>query len=146
VQFALVDFVLRLVQVFFYWFLCSGQLGLAGIPVTDIFFYGIMFVVCSVIVRSKVGSYGNGSIVKMIIKTALASVVAGAVVFAVSQGILNALVLTGAAAVIEAVVVVVICGVLGLIIAFGLCKLLRVPEYQVLDSILSKFKAKLLRR
>jgi hypothetical protein len=105
-----------------------------------------MFVVCSVIVRSKVGSYGNGSIVKMIIKTALASVVAGAVVFAVSQGILNALVLTGAAAVIEAVVVVVICGVLGLIIAFGLCKLLRVPEYQVLDSILSKFKAKLLRR
>jgi putative peptidoglycan lipid II flippase len=146
VQFALVDFALRFVQVFFYWFLCSGSVGLAGIPITDFFFYGIMFIACSFIVRSKVGSYGNGPIVSMFVKTTIASAIAGAIVFALSQFILGMFPLVGAAAVIEAVVVVVVCGVVGLIISFVLCKVFRVPEYRLLGSILSKFKNKLLHR
>jgi hypothetical protein len=81
----------------------------------------------------------------MFVKTTVASIVAGVVVFALSQFVLGALPLSGMAAVIEAVVVVCVCGVIGLIIAFGLCKVFRVPEYRLLGSILSKFKNKLLR-
>lgn len=146
VQFALVDFALRFVQVFFYWYLCSGPVGLAGVPITDLFFYGVMFVVCSFIVRSKVGSYGNGPIASMFVKTLAASVIAGIVVYLISQGILAILPLGGAAAIIEAVLVVCVCGILGLVLAFGLCKIFRVPEFQLLSSILGKLKSRLLRR
>ena len=146
VQFALVDFALRFVQVFFYWYLCSGPVGLVGIPVTDFFFYGVMFVVCSLIVRSKVGSYGNKRIASMFVKTLVASIIAGVVVFFASQGVLAAFPLGGAAAIFEAVAIVCVCGILGLVIAFGLCKVLRVPEYQLLGSILGKLKSKLLHR
>lgn len=146
VQFALVDFALRFVQVFFYWYLCSGPVGLVGIPVTDFFFYGVMFVVCSLIVRSKVGSYGNKRIASMFAKTLVASIIAGVVVFFASQGVLAAFPLGGAAAIFEAVAIVCVCGILGLVIAFGLCKVLRVPEYQLLGSILGKLKSKLLHR
>lgn len=45
-QFALIDFALRIPQVFFYWYLCiQPTIGLAGIPLTDLAFYGIMFVI-----------------------------------------------------------------------------------------------------
>ena len=146
VQFALVDFALRFVQVFFYWYLCSGPVGLAGVPITDLFFYGVMCVVCSFIVRSKVGSYGNGPIASMFVKTLAASVIAGIVVYLISQGILAVLPLGGVAAIIEAVLVVCVCGILGLVLAFGLCKIFRVPEFQLLSSILGKLKSRLLRR
>ena len=46
------------------------MLGLAGIPISDLAFYAIMMVICSLIVRSKVGSYGNRGIVAVFIKSA----------------------------------------------------------------------------
>ena len=55
-KFAPIDFAVRFAQVAGYWYLCQPDvLGLAGIPVADLGFYAVMFVVCSFIVRGKVG-------------------------------------------------------------------------------------------
>ena len=143
-KFALIDFVVRFAQVAGYWYLCQPNvLGLAGIPVADLGFYAVMFVVCSFIVRGKVGGYGNRGIVVMGVKTVVASVV-GAVaagVLANGMGVL----LAGAAisAVVKAVAILAVSGIVGLVVSFGLCKVLRVEEFAVLSRIGSKFAGKL---
>ena len=143
-KFALIDFIVRFAQVAGYWYLCQPEvLGLAGIPIADLGFYAVMFVVCSFIVRGKVGSYGNRSIVVMVLKTAVASVV-GAVVAGVLARGMGAL-FAGIAfnAVVEAVLILAVSGIVGLVVSFGLCKVLRVEEFAVLTRIGNKFAGKL---
>lgn len=146
-QFALIDFALRFVQVFFYYYLSQPDiLGLSAIPVTDFFFYGVMFVICSLIVRSKVGEYGNRGIIGVIIKTGIASAIAVAVIIAPAIFIGGILPTEGIWRIVNALIVIVSCGGLGLAIAFGLCKLFRVEEFAILSHIHAKIKGKLTRK
>ena len=46
-------------------------------------------------------------------------------------------------AVVKAVAILAVSGVVGLIVSFGLCKVLRVEEFAVLSRIGSKFAGKL---
>lgn len=145
-QFALIDFVLRIPQVFFYWYLCTQPtIGLAGIPLTDLAFYGIMFAICLLIVKSKVGSFGIPGIVSVFIRCGAASLVAGVVVYFIVGAIQTALPTTGTYAILFALGTIIVCGVIGLVIAFGLCKVLRVPEFSVLSSLSKKFLGRLKR-
>lgn len=145
-QFALIDFALRIPQVFFYWYLCiQPTIGLAGIPLTDLAFYGIMFVICLLIVKSKVGSFGIPGIISVFIRCGIASLVAGVVVYFIVGAIQTALPTTGTYAILFALGTIIVCGVIGLVIAFGLCKVLRVPEFSVLSSLGKKFLGRLKR-
>lgn len=141
-KFAVIDFALRFVQVAGYWFLCQPDVtGLAGIPLADLGFYLVMFAVCSLIVRGKVGSYGNRGLIGVVVRTTLASLVgAGA-----AWGICTGLDVIGAFAwaasitpVLEALLVLIVAGLAGLVVSFGLCRLLRVPEFDMLARIGSK--------
>ena len=143
-KFALIDFVVRFVQVAGYWYLCQPNvLGLAGIPVADLGFYAVMFVVCSFIVRGKVGSYGNRSIVVMVVKTVVASVVGAVAAGVLANGMGVLLAGVAISAVVKAVAILAVSGIVGLVVSFGLCKVLRVEEFAVLSRIGSKFAGKL---
>lgn len=135
-KFAVIDFIVRLIQVASYWLLCQpDMLGLVGIPVSDLGFYLIMMVVCTLIVRSKVGSYGNRGIIVVFIKTAIAGAIGAVVAFALATGVNGLLGTLAINAVVEAVIVLAVSGCVGLVVAFGLCKLFRVQEFSVLERI-----------
>lgn len=146
-KFALIDFALRFAQVAGYWILCQPDvLGLVGIPVADLGFYGVMFVVCSLIVRGKVGPYGNRGIVAVALKTTAASAVGGAVAFGAWLALSAAFAGLGLNAVVEAVLMLCVSGALGLVVSFGLCRVLRVEEFGVIGRIGGKLFGRLLRR
>ena len=135
-KFAVIDFIIRLGQVAGYWYLCQPEvLGLAGIPVADLVFYAVMIVICSLIVRSKVGSYGNRGIAVVFIKTAVAGLIGAVLASVLSNGL--SWLLSGIAmnAVVEAVIILALSGCVGLIVSFGLCRVLRVEEFSVLERI-----------
>lgn len=145
-KFAIVDFLMRFVQVGLYAVLCKNEvIGLLGIPLSDLVFYSVMFVVCSLIVRGKVGSYGSRNIAGMFVKVSLASLVASVCAFAVILGLSFALEGVAIGAIFEAIILIAAGGIVGLVVAFGLCKLLRVPEFNLLTRIASRF-TRLLKR
>lgn len=135
-KFAVIDFIIRLGQVAGYWYLCQPEvLGLYGIPIADLAFYAIMFVVCSLIVRGKVGSYGNRGIVAVFVKTALAGLIGALLVSVVATGLSLLFDAIQVNAIIEAIITLMIAGVLGLVVSFGLCRILRVEEFSLLERI-----------
>ena len=113
-------------------------LGLAGIPIADLAFYAVMMVVCSLIVRSKVGSYGNRGIAVVFVKTAIAGLIGAVVAAALANGLSLALSNITLNAVVEAVIILAISGCIGLVVSFGLCHVLRVEEFSVLARIGNK--------
>ena len=135
-KFAIIDFIVRLGQVAGYWYLCQPEvLGLAGIPISDLAFYAIMMVICSLIVRSKVGSYGNRGIVAVFVKSALAGLIGAILAGILANGLSLLLANIAINAVLEAVVILAISGCVGLVVSFGLCRLFRVEEFSVLERI-----------
>lgn len=135
-KFAIIDFIVRLGQVAGYWYLCQPEvLGLAGIPISDLAFYAIMMVICSLIVHSKVGRYGNRGIVAVFIKTAIAGLVGAVLAGVIAAGLSSLLAGIAINAVVEAVIILAISGCVGLVVSFGLCRVLRVEEFSVLERI-----------
>lgn len=143
-KFALIDFALRFVQVAGYWFLCQPEvLGLAGIPISDLGFYLVMYIICGFIVRGKVGSYGSVGIFGMMVKTTIAGVVGSVLALFVAVGVSMAIEGIGLPAVVNAIVILAFSGIVGLVVSFGMCKVLRVEEFSVVQRICGKFAGKL---
>lgn len=94
-----------------------------------------MMVICSLIVRSKVGSYGNRGIVAVFIKSALAGLIGAVLAGILANGLSLLLANIAINAVLEAVVILAISGCVGLVVSFGLCRLFRVEEFSVLERI-----------
>ena len=145
-KFAVIDFIMRIVQVAGYWYLCEPEvLGLAGIPVADLGFYVLMFVVCSFIVRGKVGAYGNRGIVVLVLKVAVAGVIGAAVAGVLASGMGVLLETVAISAVVKAVAILAVSGFVGLVVSFGLCKVLRVEEFSVITRIGNRLAGRLRR-
>lgn len=146
-QFAIIDFALRIPQVILYYLFCSNpEIGLIGIPLADLIFYGIMFIVCNVLVSKRVGNFGIKSVIETAIKTTCSSAVAMAVVYFGATALNTTLNLSGGfVGIAGSLAIVCVFGCLGLAISFGLCKILKVQEFSVLSSIANKFLGKLKR-
>lgn len=149
-QFAIVDFVLRMPQVALYWWLCNQpSIGLIGIPLADLLFYALMLVACLLIARRMTGPFGIGGVIVTFVKSAIAALVSGGVVHALVTWASQAVVVPSAFAIPFALTLVCIGGVIGLALSYAVCKLLRMPETTGLlagASIVGRIKAKLLRR
>lgn len=145
--FTLIDIAVRLViQVGLYWLLTrEGMLGLLGIPVADFVFYGVMVVICNALIKHYVGSREPG-VPQMMLKTVAAAAIPGIIVYFVSNGIMNAAALAGAANIALAFGVVIVCGLAGLAAAFALTKLFGIEEFNLLPGIWNKLAGKFLRR
>lgn len=135
--FAGISTVMVAVQVGLYMALCPSPLGLAGVPIADLAYYGLGSIVLLVVLVNLIGPYGVGSIVSQGLRVLLATFV-GIVVVLLVQAFLpftETSMLTG-------LVTLLVCGIIGLLVIFGLCALFRVPQM----SMVTGFAKRLLRR
>ena len=135
-QFAVIDIILRVVQVFFYWQLCQPEMfGVVGIPLADLFFYIIMFGVCVLLVKKHVGSFGIKKTIVVFVKVAIASVIGGVLALTLSTLAQQLMPSSGASVIIYAFVIIAVAGSIGLVVSFALCKLFKVSEFEILAQI-----------
>lgn len=133
VAYALVSCAMIAVQCALYALLCSpGVLGLAGVPVADLVYYGGCCVIMLAVLFRRIGSFGMGSILWMSVRVLTATAIGVGVTLVVSQ-----LLPTGSG-MAAGFVQLVICGSIGLVVVFGLCALFRVPEMHVVTDLLRK--------
>ncbi|MEG1512451.1 MAG: murein biosynthesis integral membrane protein MurJ [Raoultibacter sp.] len=138
--FALVDLALRTIQIAGYWFLCKPEiLGLVGIPLSDLVFYGLMMIATVAIVQNKIGGFGVSGIISMFLRVAIASTLGVAAALACSFGLSAAFEsLNLLPAMARGLIVVIGAGSVGLSLSFALCKLFRVSEFALLANIFHK--------
>ncbi|MEG0070879.1 MAG: murein biosynthesis integral membrane protein MurJ [Raoultibacter sp.] len=138
--FALVDLALRTIQIAGYWFLCSQDaIGLIGIPLADLLFYGMMMVATTIIVQKHIGGFGVPSILSLFIRVGIASTAGGAAAIALGAGFDIALApLSFIPAMARGLLDIIVAGSLGLVVTFLLCKVFRVPEFAMLSTIFHK--------
>ena len=131
--FALVSCGFCLIQIALYAVLGKvDTMGLLGIPFADLIYYALMFVTMAIILRKRIGSYGMESIFILCLKTFAATLIAMAAIYGILAIIpLQPSILTGLCEII-------VCGGLGLLITFGICKLLRVSEMDMVTKMLGR--------
>lgn len=136
--FALVSCGLCTVQIGLYSVLTRPEmLGIIGVPVSDFVYYALQFFIMAAILKKRVGGFGFASILGMCVKTFVATLVG----MAVAQFILFVQPLQPSIPV--ALAECIVCGGLGLVVVFAVCKLLKVPEMDVVTDLLWKIGGKL---
>lgn len=107
-----------------------GGMGLAGVPVSDLVFYSLMFVVLVAVLRRKIGAFDLSGVASTAAKVFTGSIAGGVVAWALLR------VLPGSdGSVASALLSLLICGAAGLTTAWGICALLKVEEFSVVVSI-----------
>ncbi len=138
VAYTVVSLLMIVVQCALYALLCSPDvLGLAGVPVSDLVYYGGCCVIMLVILFRRIGSFGMGSILWMSVRVLAAAAVGAAAAHGFSQ------LLPVGSGMAGGLLKLVVCGSIGLVIAFGLCALFRVPEMHVVTDLLGKVLGRL---
>lgn len=126
---------MTVIQVALYALLTVGfgtwkGIGLIGVPVSDLVFYTLMFLVLVVILRKKIGAFDLSGVVSVTARIALAAVAGGAVAFALLT-LLN----DGGQTVSSAFGALMVCGIAGLATTWGLCAALHVSEMSFLFGV-----------
>lgn len=133
-SYAILNVILTAGLIVLYWILTQTTLGLNGIAIADVCYYIAYSIISYVMLNKYVGKLNIRSMIKPIIKVVCASVVA----YIVMQGI--NLLLPYPDNMVMAMVDIVIGGVAGLIVAYGLCYLLKVDA---IVNIVGRFIPKL---
>lgn len=135
-QFAVIDFAMRIVLALLYAVLTQPDvLGLIGIPIADLIFYGSMFLIRSTLLQKKIGKFGGKGIAEIFIKTLAASAVGAVVMIGITQGLSFVLPAEDGLVIASAIVKIALAGIVGLVVIFGICKLMKIPEFSVLSRI-----------
>ena len=139
-RFAVVSTVLVVVQCLLYFVLCDPNgLGLLGIPLADFVYYGGCAVVLALMLRKMVGAYDLPSVLWLAARTIVATLIAGAVALLLARA------LPVGAGMLAGLIRLVVCGSVGLVVAFGLCTLFRIPEMKLVTDLIGKVTARLKR-
>ena len=109
--------------------------GYVGIPIADGVFFVVLFCTLLFLMRRKVGAYDVRSFIVVFAKTALASVVGGALAWGLQHVMAGAL----GAGKVAALTTIVCAGLAGLAAAFMIAWILRVKELSVLGQIARRF-------
>jgi putative peptidoglycan lipid II flippase len=126
------------VQVMLYWVLTTGiggwhGLGINGIPIADSVFYLCISVVLALLLRRRIGGFDVRGVVSTFARMALAS--AGGALVAWGITVVPNPLLGGVAG---AVAQIAVGGTLGLLVAFGLGRLLGVAEVSTATAMLTR--------
>jgi len=136
--FALVSCGLCVIQVGLYAFLCTpGLFGLVGIPVADFIYFGLMALTMTLVLQRRIGSFGMAKILGMCVKVLVAT--ACGVIFILAMLYF----MPYRPSILDGLLKIVLGGVVGLAITFGVCKLLRVPEMNLVGEVAGKLFARL---
>lgn len=138
--FAVVSCAMVVVQCLLYFVLCTPQaLGLVGVPIADLVYYGACCVILLVMLRRMIGAFDLRYVlwlaVRVLVATAVATVLAYfiSVWIPVSPGMLGGFIR------------LLVAGVIGLLVAFGLCALFRIPEMTIVTDLVGKLVGRLKR-
>ncbi len=142
---AKVSIVTSTVEIILYAILTMGVagwpgLGLIGIPIADGIFLILSVTWLVIQMRRRIGSFGLGSILIVILKTTCASLVGGAMALGIR------FVMGPTTSIAWALVEIIVAGGVGLLVTFALCGLMKVDEMQIVIDIARRFKRKMKRR
>ena len=138
--FAAVSTVMVVVQCILYFFLCRPEvLGLAGVAVADFVYYAACCIVLIVLLTRMIGSFGLRSVLWLALRTLAATAVAVAL-----ASLLNAVIPLGIS-MLGGFVRLVVAGGVGLVAAFALCALFRIPEMHFVTDLVGKVTRRLKR-
>ena len=135
--FAVVSTIMVIVQCTLYWALCSQEsIGLLGVPIADLVYYGVCCIILLIVLRKFIGPFGAGPIASSVVRVLIATVI-GAVIAGVLNGIIP-----GNGGILWGLIHLIVCGVIGLVIIFALCLVMRVPEMNAVTSLIGKLVGK----
>ncbi len=135
ISFAVLNCVMVCLQVGLYWLLCKpGLLSLAGVPVADCCYYLAMAVAGLILLKKYIGSVGARSIIWLGVRSLVATII-GCIIVGIFLSVIPLRPSIGAA-----LIQIIIGGIVGLVVIFGICKLMRIEEMQIIDRILAKLK------
>lgn len=139
--FAAVSTIMVVVQCGLYGLLCNPELaGLAGVPFADLVYYSVCCVILCLLLRRYIGSYDLSGAASSMLR-----VLAATVIGCVAVAALNA-VIPGGSDMLSGLIHLAICGIVGLVVIFGLCALLKVPEMETVMALAGRFTNKLARK
>ncbi|MDR2197122.1 MAG: murein biosynthesis integral membrane protein MurJ [Coriobacteriales bacterium] len=135
-RFIIIDACGRVLQASLYALLTSGigtfgswgGLGLIGIPLADAITYALLGAAMSIALRRQIGSFGLGRIILDSLKILIAATLAIAIPFIISIG-------DNDQTIAISLVTIVLCGLFSLAVFYLLCRLFRVPEIALVNSI-----------
>ncbi|MDO4182482.1 MAG: murein biosynthesis integral membrane protein MurJ [Coriobacteriia bacterium] len=132
--FALLSVGLEVVECVLYGVLCSiPQVGLLGVPLAELFYTMAMAVVLMIHLRGRIGDFGIRGIVSSGARVLLATVVGCVVVWALQE------LLVEGEGMLYGFLSLVGYGLVGLVIIFVLCAVLKVPEMSFLVGLKDRF-------
>ena len=136
-RFAVVSTAMVVVQCLLYFVLCRQEsAGLGGVPLADLVYNALCCVILMAMLRPMIGPYGLKSILWSACRVTAASIAAAAVVSFISS------LIPVAPGMLGGFIRIVVAGGIGLVVAFGLCALFRVPEMNIARTLLEKLKIK----
>ncbi len=134
----LANLVLTPLQIGLYLVLSTGMLGwpglgIIGIPIADGIFYSLLFVTLALLLRRRIGGYDLRGVARTFATMLFASALGGVVAFGVAA--LLAPPVPGFSA---ALIQVSVAGTVGLVVAFGIGRLLGVAEVMVATGLVMR--------
>ena len=139
-RFAIVSCAMVVVQCVLYYFLCTpSALGLVGVPIADLVYYGACSIILIVLLRRMIGSFDLPSVAKLTIRVLMATVVASLVAYLISLALMPV-----GEGMLGGFVRLVVAGGVGIVLAFALCAVQKVPEMHyvtdLVDKVLARFR------
>lgn len=109
-------------------------LGLIGIPISDLCFFSLMFLLLYLMLRKRIGRFTEGDLLALVGKVLLASCVGAAVAWGLN-------VLLGTTTGIGmALVHILVAGGAGLVVIYGICSLFHIDEMRILRQVTGRLK------
>lgn len=131
--FAVVSCGMVVVQCVLYFLLCTPQaLGLTGVPIADLVYYVACCVILIVLLRRMIGAFDIRYVLRLAVRVLAATAIATVLTYFVSVW------LPVGEGMIGGFVRLIVAGGIGLLVAFGLCALFRIPEMQIVTNLVGK--------
>lgn len=141
--FAAISCGLVVVQVALYAVLCgTDALGLYGVPLADLAYYGLLCIIGMLVLRKYVGSgIKYGHMLSLAVRACVASALGAGAAYMLLDVLSSALSSIGSG-MLAGLIQLCVCGVVGLIVGFGLCIVFRIPEMTMVTRIIKRFLPK----
>lgn len=141
-RFAIVSCAMVVVQCVLYYLLCTpSALGLAGVPIADLVYYGSCCIILVILLRRMIGPFDLPSVFKLVIRVLMATLVASIVAYLISLALMPV-----GEGMLGGFVRLVVAGGVGLVLAFALCSVQRVPEMHYVTDLVGKVTNRLSRK
>lgn len=136
--FAAISCGLVVVQVALYAVLCgTDELGLYGVPLADLAYYGLLCIIGMLVLRKYVGSgIKYGHMLFLAVRACIASALGAGAAYLL-LGVLSSALSGMGSGMLAGLIQLCICGMVGLVVTFGICLAFRIPEMR---TITRRFK------